>query len=168
MKAGWYHLLDHWNSISRFRGGPLLLWGNKAYSPATDPSITTRSIWIVTFPNLLCQQRHWLRNHDKRNLIKNVNYVKSYEIHLIMTPRNKIFEDEYTAAFTTCFCTFTFPTLLLFLQEIWSFWPLGGLSKVHEKLSSHSGLGPVETTCHPIIKDISNTVYSLFMKKEHT
>jgi hypothetical protein len=40
----------------------------------------------------------------------------------------------------------TFPILLLFLQEIWSFWPFGGLSKDHEKLSSHSGLGPVETT----------------------
>jgi hypothetical protein len=42
--------------------------------------------------------------------------------------------------------SFTFPILLLFLQEMWSFWPFGGLSKDHEKLSSNSGLGPVDTT----------------------
>lgn len=84
-----------------------------------------------------------------------------------MRPGNNTFKDEYTASFTTCFCTFTFPTLLLFLQEIWSFWPLGGLSKVHEKLSSHSGLGPVETTCHPIIKDISSAVYSFLHYRIH-
>jgi hypothetical protein len=49
-----YHLLDHWNSISKFLEGPLLLSGNRVYSPDTAPSITTRSIWIVTFPNELC------------------------------------------------------------------------------------------------------------------
>lgn len=48
------HLLDHWNSISKFLEGPLLLSGRRVYSPATAPSTTTRSIWIVTLPNLLC------------------------------------------------------------------------------------------------------------------
>jgi hypothetical protein len=38
----------------------------------------------------------------------------------------------------------TFPNLLLFLQEICSFWPLGGLSNAHAKASSHSGVAPVE------------------------
>ena len=51
-----YHLLDHWNSISKFLEGPLLLSGNRVYSPDTAPSITTRSICIVTFPNELCHQ----------------------------------------------------------------------------------------------------------------
>lgn len=50
------HLLDHWNSISKFLEGPLLLSGNRVYSPDTAPSITTRSIWIVTFPNELCHR----------------------------------------------------------------------------------------------------------------
>lgn len=49
-------VLDHWNSSSKFREGPLLLSGNRVYSPATAPSITTRSIWIVTFPNEFCHQ----------------------------------------------------------------------------------------------------------------
>ena len=44
-------MFDHWNSISRFLLGPLLLSGSRVYSPATEPSMTTRSIWIVTFPN---------------------------------------------------------------------------------------------------------------------
>lgn len=42
--------------------------------------------------------------------------------------------------------SFTFPILLLFLHDMCSFWPFGGLSKDQAKLSSHSGLGPVETT----------------------
>lgn len=33
-----------------------MLSGNRVYSPATAPSITTRSIWIVTFPNEFCHQ----------------------------------------------------------------------------------------------------------------
>jgi len=44
-------------------------------------------------------------------------------------------------------CFHTFPNLLLFLHEIWSFWPLGGLSKAHAKASSHSGVAPVDTIC---------------------
>ena len=39
-----------------------------------------------------------------------------------------------------------FPKLLLLLQDMWSFWPFGGLSKAQEKTSSHSGVGPVDTT----------------------
>lgn len=63
------YLLDHWNSISKFRDGPLLLSGNSVYSPATAPSITTRSIWIVTFPNELCHQikGQWVKMQFKDN-----------------------------------------------------------------------------------------------------
>lgn len=51
------YLFDHWNSISRFLLGPLLLSGSKVYSPATEPSMTTRSIWIVTLPNDFCSHK---------------------------------------------------------------------------------------------------------------
>lgn len=42
-----------------------MLSGNRVYSPATAPSITTRSIWIVTFPNLLCLERNFLKKVRK-------------------------------------------------------------------------------------------------------
>lgn len=67
--AFFFHLLDHWNSISKFLD-PLLLSGNKVYSPATAPSITTRSIWIVTFPKELCCYKKNKENEWEENSLQ--------------------------------------------------------------------------------------------------
>lgn len=67
------YLLDHWNSISKFLEGPLLLSGIRVYSPATAPSITTRSIWIVTFPKELCC---WIKRDRLNDSVKKKSLIK--------------------------------------------------------------------------------------------
>lgn len=94
MACYYNHLLDHWNSISSVREVPSrLVSGTRLYWPLIVPSITTLSIWMVTFPKE------------------------------------------------------PFPKVLSLLQDMCSFWPLGGMSKAHANICFHSGDVLRLTTC---------------------
>jgi hypothetical protein len=87
------YLFDHWNSISRFLLGPLLLSGSKVYSPATEPSITTRSIWIVTLPNDFCSHKETLRILSVTQKQRNREYKMINVMHI-----------AYSIPFRICCC----------------------------------------------------------------
>ncbi len=59
---------DHWNSTSKLRAEPsLLVSGCRVYCPLTVPSITTRSIWMVTLPSEPCQKHSKL--HEQKSCV---------------------------------------------------------------------------------------------------